>query len=159
MAVFVFAAVFADVITVYNPVTTNSAVSLMAPGPGHVLGADAMGRDIYSRLVYGARVSLLVGLAVALISVVSGLFFGLLAGFFRLLDAVIDLAVLATAVLLAWRLAVGMLDKKAYFETTFILGVEIWQAYALALVGAVAFRIVPLWRAGDSLARLGSARG
>ena len=76
----------------------------------------------------------------------------------RLLDAAIDLAVLATAGLLAWRLAVGMLDKKAYFETTFILGIEIWQAYALGLVGAAVFCIVALWRAGDSLARLRGAR-
>ncbi len=71
-----------------------------------------------------------------------------------LLDALIDLAVLATAGLLTWRLAVGMLDKKAYFETTFILGIETWQGYALGMAGAAAFCIVALWRAGDSLARL-----
>jgi ABC-type dipeptide/oligopeptide/nickel transport systems, permease components len=54
MLLFVFAAVFADLITVYGPTTTNSAISLLPPGHGHPLGADAMGRDIYSRIVYGA---------------------------------------------------------------------------------------------------------
>src|SRR5262249_62280279 len=60
MLVFIFAAVFADFITTYAPTTTNSAISLLPPGHGHLLGADAIGRDIYSRIVYGARISLAV---------------------------------------------------------------------------------------------------
>ena len=52
-------------------------------------GTDSLGRDIYSRVVYGARVSLLIGIAVAVISIAAGLFIGLLAGFFRWLDAVL----------------------------------------------------------------------
>ena len=55
MAVFVFAAIFADFITSYDPIRTNALASLVPPGHGHWLGADNMGRDIYSRIVYGAR--------------------------------------------------------------------------------------------------------
>ena len=76
MLVFVFAAVFADFITAYSPTTTNSAISLLPPGHGHPLGADAMGRDIYSRIVYGARISLAVGLG----STALGSFFGIALG-------------------------------------------------------------------------------
>src|SRR5580765_1994794 len=61
MLVFIFAAAFADLITAYAPTTTNSAISLLPPSHGHPLGADAMGRDIYSRIVYGARISLAAG--------------------------------------------------------------------------------------------------
>jgi peptide/nickel transport system permease protein len=53
------------------------------------MGTDSLGRDIYARVVYGARVSLTVGLAVAALSVAIGLFVGLVAGYFRALDGVI----------------------------------------------------------------------
>ena len=78
---FVFAALFADVITRYDPLSTNAAVSLARPGAAHWLGADFMGRDVFSRLVYGARISLMVGIVSTVIGSVLGVAVGLTAGY------------------------------------------------------------------------------
>ena len=53
------------------------------------MGTDSLGRDIYSRVVYGARVSLIIGIAVAAVSIAIGLFIGLIAGYMRWVDAVV----------------------------------------------------------------------
>jgi|SRR5579885_311826 peptide/nickel transport system permease protein len=81
MLVFVFAAVFADFITAYDPVATNAAISLLSPDQAHPLGTDAMGRDIYSRIVYGARISLAVGLGSTALGSVFGVILGLASGY------------------------------------------------------------------------------
>jgi peptide/nickel transport system permease protein len=79
--VFVFVAVFADFITVYSPIATSSAASLAAPGGEHWLGADNMGRDIYSRIVYGARISLAVGIGSTFLGCTFGVMLGLTSGY------------------------------------------------------------------------------
>src|SRR6476620_11322829 len=62
VAAFVLMAIFAPWITQFDPTLTNSRVSLAAPGGAHPFGADFMGRDMWSGVVYGARISLAVGL-------------------------------------------------------------------------------------------------
>ncbi len=76
MAAFVLVAVFADFIAAYDPIRTNSLISLAPPSAGHLFGADQMGRDIFSRIIYGARISLAVGLG----STALGCFFGVVLG-------------------------------------------------------------------------------
>jgi peptide/nickel transport system permease protein len=74
---------------VADPFTIATANRLQAPSPDYLLGTDNLGRSILSRTVYGGRISLLVGLTVATISVVFGLSLGLVAGYFRKVDNVI----------------------------------------------------------------------
>ncbi|WP_037546296.1 TRAP transporter small permease [Stappia stellulata] len=67
-------------------------------------------------------------------------------------DVISNILMTAVAVLIAWRLWLGMLDKKAYQETTFILQFPLWWAYAAAMTGAVFFALVCLytiWRSLD----------
>jgi len=85
----VLLAVFADFIAPHSPILTNNAVFLKPPfwqtggSTSYPLGTDAIGRDILSRLIHGARLSLLIGIAVVALSVVAGTILGLVAGFFR----------------------------------------------------------------------------
>lgn len=76
----VFIAIFAPFVTFYEP-SAISGRSLEPPGPAHILGTDELGMDIWSQICYGARMSLVIGLAVALISGVGGGFLGLMAGY------------------------------------------------------------------------------
>ena len=76
--VILFLAVFAPFVAPHNPSVQGRDVLLLPPvfseggGWGHILGTDAVGRDILSRLIYGARFSLFIGLVVVTLSVVSG---------------------------------------------------------------------------------------
>ena len=86
---FVAMAVFAPLIAPHDPLSLLPAARLKPPSATYPLGTDAFGRDLLSRVIYGARVSLIVGVGVALTSIAIGLPLGLAAGFFRVLDAVL----------------------------------------------------------------------
>ena len=74
--VFILVALLAPYITSHDPLLTNPTISLIAPSLAHPMGADFMGRDLFSRVVYGARTSL----AVAFGATILGVFFGVLIG-------------------------------------------------------------------------------
>ena len=82
-------AICAPLLTSADPTAINPAQRLKPITAEHWLGTDAYGRDVYTRILYGARVSLLVGLGVAAFSLVVGLFVGVLAGYFRWVDAIV----------------------------------------------------------------------
>ncbi|MBL8590393.1 MAG: ABC transporter permease [Methylobacteriaceae bacterium] len=89
LAVMAFVALFAPWLGTVDPTALAPAKRTRAPSAEFWFGSDAFGRDIYSRVLYGARVSLLVGFAVAAIASAIGLAIGLVAGYVRWLDGVI----------------------------------------------------------------------
>ena len=72
-----------------DPQAVAPVKRLRQPGADFWFGSDMMGRDVYSRVIYGARVSLAIGIAVALLATVVGLAIGLVTGFIRWLDAIV----------------------------------------------------------------------
>lgn len=72
-----------------DPITFEPINRLKGPSDAFWLGTDALGRDVFARMVYGARISLIVGLSVAVITVVAGSVIGLLAGYFDAFDAIV----------------------------------------------------------------------
>ena len=72
-----------------DAITMHPALRLRPPSAQDWLGTDHLGRDVFARTIYGARVSLIVGISVATISITIGLFIGLMAGYFRKFDAVV----------------------------------------------------------------------
>ncbi|MDE2200465.1 MAG: ABC transporter permease [Rhodospirillales bacterium] len=89
LAVMVLIALLAPLLDTVDPTALSPAKRLRAPSELYWFGTDMLGRDIYSRVMYGARVSLGVGFAVAALSSVIGTFIGLISGFTRFLDAIL----------------------------------------------------------------------
>lgn len=81
-------AILAPVLTQYDPVAINVYEQKMAPSGAHLFGTDLYGRDIFTRVLYGARISLLVGVSVAVISTILGVILGLLMGYYKRVDMV-----------------------------------------------------------------------
>jgi peptide/nickel transport system permease protein len=110
--VMILAAVFADFIAPYNPVATDYGAMLGAPNAQHWLGSDEFGRDLLSRIIFGARTALLVGFSAAFIGATLGLVIGVASAYFggwidlviqRIVDIFISfpLVILALAVVAA----------------------------------------------------------
>ncbi|CAI8043885.1 Glutathione transport system permease protein GsiD [Geodia barretti] len=99
-------AILAPLVATHNPETTNYRAVLATPSVDMLLGGDQLGRDVFSRLIYGTRISLLVGILSVLFGVTIGLAIGLVSGYFggavdlavqRLMDAVMAFPALILA--------------------------------------------------------------
>jgi peptide/nickel transport system permease protein len=110
MIAFVATAIFAGAITTYDPFSTNAAASLARPGGEYLLGADFMGRDVYARIVYGARISLAVAIGATVLGCLLGVLVGLSSGYLggwydlvvqRLIDIMQSLPLLVMALVMA----------------------------------------------------------
>ena len=123
-AVFLLTAIFAPFIATHDVTAQNLFLRYGAPSAEHWFGTDALGRDVFSRVVYGARISLRVGIIVVVVSSAIGIFIGAIAGFYggwvdKILSGYIFNVFLAfPGLLLAIALA-AFIDEKALYNYLF----------------------------------------
>jgi len=110
VVVFVLAALLANVVATFDPTSTNARSSLAPPGSVYWLGADFMGRDVYSRIVHGARISLAVSVGATALGCAVGVIVGLMSGYLggwvdlvvqRIMDIMQALPLLVMALVMA----------------------------------------------------------
>jgi peptide/nickel transport system permease protein len=133
----------APILGTLNPAAINPAERNLTPGaesevelPGggetvwvHWMGTDSLGRDVYSRVIYGARVSLIVGVTVAVLSIAAGLVIGLVSGYIRWLDGIVMRVMDGLMAIPAILLAIGL--------------VSLWGGGVLTVIVAIAIPEVP----------------
>lgn len=163
LAVIVTAAVFADVIAPYDPTTTHPRDKLQGPSTTYWLGTDDLGRDVFSRIVLGARTSLWAGLAATIFGTLVGAFIGMFSGYAgglvdmlvqRVMDAlqILPLIVLLLVVVVAlgpslwniiWALSIGILPAASRIVRGATLSVKT-EAFveSARVVGAAPARIL-----------------
>ena len=139
--VFVIVGVFAPWLAPVDPNAQNLATRLQPPlTEGHLLGTDRLGRDVFSRLILGSRVSLLIGAVAILLSVVVGVIYGLVSGYFggkldsvlmRVVDAWLAFPFLLLAIVIVAVLGPGL------WNLVIALALTGWVVYARLVRGEV----------------------
>jgi peptide/nickel transport system permease protein len=129
----VVVAVIAPLIAPYDPVEMNLGNRLQAPSGAHWMGTDELGRDIFSRVLYGTRLALKIMIIVLLIDLPLGVFLGIVAGYFGgWLDEVImrlaDIFMAFPRLVLA--MAIGAALGPSLINTMIAIAITMWPAYA-----------------------------
>ena len=141
LAGFITAAIFAPVISPANPNAIDLNHRLARPGPGHWLGADELGRDILSRIIYGARLSLIVAACVVTCSLILGISLGGMAGYYGgVLDSMLNIFLMnAFLALPGILLAIAFVAFLGPGMVNLILALSIggWVGYARLVRGQV----------------------
>jgi peptide/nickel transport system permease protein len=141
VVIFIIFALFAPWIAPHDPAAIDLPVRLDAPSPAHWFGTDELGRDILSRVIYGARVSMLVGSWVVLTSLALGLIIGSIAGYYgggidRFVNVVLMNAFLSfPGILIA--IAFIAFRGPGIFNLVFALSLGGWVGYARLVRGQV----------------------
>ncbi len=136
---FIAAASFPSRIAPYDPIEQNLTKRLLKPGEkGHLLGTDALGRDMFSRIIFGSRTAILVGVVALMMSAVIGTILGLIAGYFggithaiimRFIDALMTFPPILLALTIAALLGGGL------FNVMIALGIGMMPGYARVMCG------------------------
>src|SRR3954452_3202555 len=113
----ILTAIFAPLVSPYDPLKQDLSSLLASPGPTHLLGTDNVGRDVLARVIWGSRVPLIAGSVSVAIAVIAGCFLGLIAGYsggrlddvvMRVMDAVLSFPALVLALALGAVLGAGL---------------------------------------------------
>ena len=140
LIIVVLGAICAPLISPYNPNEQNLMNALAKPGTEHWFGTDDLGRDIFSRIIYGSRISMIVALVSTAIAGVCGMIIGLIAGYFggkidavimRIMDAMMSIPVVILA------LVIGSILGKGLFNICLCIGIVMIPAYARTTRGQV----------------------
>lgn len=142
---FVLVAIFAPLVTPYSPTKTSLPEKNVPPfwqeggSISHPLGTDPLGRDIWARLAYGARVSLLVAVSTLALGGVMGTALGLISGYYRALDPIVmrasDITIAFPIILFAILLVV--IIGAGLINLIIAVGLVIWARYARVIRGEV----------------------
>jgi len=136
----IIVALFAPILAPYNPYEQNLRQALLNPGMGHLLGTDRLGRDTLSRVIFGSRASLMVGIVAIAIAAFFGMSLGLIAGYFggilnvaimRFVDALMSFPVILLALCITALLGGGLTG------VVIALGIGLIPNYARLMCGQV----------------------
>jgi peptide/nickel transport system permease protein len=136
----IVAAVFAPLLTPYDPYEQDWNQTLQNPSSHHLLGTDSLGRDVLSRLIYGSRNSLMIGVVALAIAAIFGMSLGLIAGYFggwintiimRVIDSLMSFPMILLALVIAALLGGGMRNVMV------AIGISMLPGYARLMCGQV----------------------
>ncbi len=133
-------AIFAPYVTHYSYFDQNIADRLQGPNPHHWMGTDSLGRDLYSRMIYGARISLAVGISTAICSLILGTFTGAIAGYWggwvdTILMGIVDLFYIFPSLLLA--ILMMLLFGHGFLGILIAISITAWVTQARLVRGQV----------------------
>ena len=136
------AAIFAPVLSPYDPEKSHLEVRVQAPSPQHILGTDDLGRDLFTRILYGSRISLAIGLLAMALAVTVGTLIGAAAGFYggwvdgilmRVTDVFLAFPRLFVLILLTTilrQLNLPWLPASSFVPIAFVIGLLSWMSIA-----------------------------
>jgi peptide/nickel transport system permease protein len=138
LAIIVLAAILAPFLTSYDPTALSTGTGLQGPSAAHLFGTDQLGRDVFARVLYGARIDLQIGFIGVAIPLIAGVIIGLVAGYYggwldaiigRIIDVVVAFPFLVLVIAIVAMLGPGLVN--------FYIAVSVvsWVAYARIVRG------------------------
>ncbi|MBU9723182.1 MULTISPECIES: ABC transporter permease [Bacillaceae] len=136
----IFTAIFAEQVAPYDPYAQNLGNALQPPSAENLLGTDSLGRDVLSRVIFGARTSLIVGIISVSLAASIGVVIGLIAGYFggiidSIISRLIDAIIAFPAIILA--LAIGAVIGAGMWTVILALTIGLTPSYARVMRGQV----------------------